>query len=111
MYNLCFQDEHSMSLLDDDSSCLEDAGFLDDHSILVEVRSRDGTWPEEISSVFANAAAASAASTGGGLDRRLSTMRSTTQVAHAESRSKSATRIACQWPQNIAWRSAHQCGF
>ena len=40
-----------MSLLDDDSSCLEDAGFLDDHSILVEVRSRDGTWPEEITSL------------------------------------------------------------
>ena len=49
--NLCFQDEHSMSLLDDDSSCLEDSGFLDDHSILVEVRSRDGTWPEEITSL------------------------------------------------------------
>ena len=41
-----------MSLLDDDSSCLEDAGFLDDdHSVLVEVRSRDGTWPEEITSL------------------------------------------------------------
>ena len=49
--NLCLQDEHSMSLLDDDSSCLEDSGFLDDHSILVEVRSRDGTWPEEITSL------------------------------------------------------------
>ena len=40
-----------MALLDDDGACLEDAGFLDDHSILVEVRSRDGTWPEEITSL------------------------------------------------------------
>ena len=40
-----------MALLDDDGACLEDVGLVDDHSILVEVRSRDGTWPEEITSL------------------------------------------------------------
>ena len=49
--SLKIKDEHSMALLDDDGACLEDTGFLDDHSILVEVRSRDGTWPEEITSL------------------------------------------------------------
>lgn len=30
---------------------LEDIGIKDDDSILIEVRGRDGTWPEEITSL------------------------------------------------------------
>ena len=32
-------------------AALEDEGFVDEDSILVEVRSKDGTWPEEINSL------------------------------------------------------------
>ena len=44
-------DEASMKMLDQEQATLEDVGFLDDDAILAEVRSRDGTWPEEISSL------------------------------------------------------------
>ena len=33
-------------------AALEDEGFVDEDSILVEVRSKDGTWPEEINSLY-----------------------------------------------------------
>ena len=47
-----FKDDSNMSLLEDGSLVLEDAGFNDEDSILVEVRnSAEGTWPEEISSL------------------------------------------------------------
>jgi ubiquitin carboxyl-terminal hydrolase 6/32 len=46
-----FRDESTMRLLEDESLTLEDAGFKDEDSILVEIRSRDGTWPEEITSL------------------------------------------------------------
>ena len=73
-----FRDEPSMYLLEDGSSSLEECGFRDEDAILAEVRNTsEGTWPEEISSVFANAGPGG----NGGLDRRLSTMRSTTQGA------------------------------
>ena len=69
----------SMFLLEDGGVTLEDTGFRDEDSILVEVRhSTEGTWPEEISSAFASATGTSSA---GGADRRMSTMRSSTQVA------------------------------
>ena len=68
-----------MFLLEDGGVTLEDTGFRDEDSILVEVRhNTEGTWPEEISSVFASATGTSNA---GGADRRMSTMRSSTQVA------------------------------
>ena len=69
----------SMFLLEDGGVTLEDTGFRDEDSILVEVRhNTEGTWPEEISSAFASATGTSNA---GGADRRMSTMRSSTQVA------------------------------
>ena len=40
-----------MKMLDQESITLEDVGFQDDDAILAEIRSRDGTWPEEISSL------------------------------------------------------------
>jgi len=44
-------DENSMRLLDNEAMTLEDAGFQDEDSLLAEIRSRDGTWPEEISNL------------------------------------------------------------
>ena len=44
-------DESSMKMLDQENVTLEDVGFIDDDAILAEIRSRDGTWPEEISSL------------------------------------------------------------
>ena len=79
-----------MFLLEDGWVTLEDAGFRDEDSILVEVRhSTEGTWPEEISSVFASATGTPSA---GGADRRMSTMRSSTQVAGDR---KQKTFLAC----------------
>lgn len=46
-----FKDESHMRLLVDANAVLEEIGIRDDDTILVEVRSRDGTWPEEISSL------------------------------------------------------------
>ena len=40
-----------MRLLVDPNAVLEEIGIKEDDAILVEVRSRDGTWPEEISSL------------------------------------------------------------
>ena len=40
-----------MKMLDQENITLEDVGFQDDDAILAEIRSRDGTWPEEISSL------------------------------------------------------------
>ena len=44
-------DENSMVMLDSENDTLEEVGCVDDDSILAEIRSRDGTWPEEISSL------------------------------------------------------------
>ena len=52
-----YKDENTMKLLEDDegiSSNLEDIGVKEEEGILVEVRSRDGTWPEEICSLMAD---------------------------------------------------------
>ena len=76
-----FRDEASMYLMEDSTATLEDSGFRDEDAILVEVRNTsEGTWPEEICQL----ANASNGVGSGGLDRRLSTMRSTTQVAGTE---------------------------
>jgi ubiquitin carboxyl-terminal hydrolase 6/32 len=45
-----FKDDSHMRLLVDPNAVLEEIGIREDDAILVEVRSRDGTWPEEISS-------------------------------------------------------------
>ncbi len=47
-----FRSEHDMQLLENESEDLEDCGFSDEDSLLMEVRSRDGTWPEEITSLY-----------------------------------------------------------
>ena len=47
-----FKSEADMTLLEDEAADLEDCGFSDDESLLMEVRSRDGTWPEEITSLY-----------------------------------------------------------
>ena len=44
-------DENSMMMLDSGNDTLEEVGCMDDDAILAEIRSRDGTWPEEISSL------------------------------------------------------------
>ena len=44
-------DESSMIMMDSESSTLEEIGCVDDDAILAEIRSQDGTWPEEISSL------------------------------------------------------------
>lgn len=46
-----FRDENNMKLLDNDAIILEDVGVKDEDSLLMELRSKDGTWPEEISSL------------------------------------------------------------
>ncbi len=48
-----FKDDSHMRLLVDANAVLEEIGIREDDTILVEVRSRDGTWPEEISSLVA----------------------------------------------------------
>lgn len=40
--------EHSSSLLDDDNATLQDLGIQDADQILLEVRNKDLTWPEEL---------------------------------------------------------------
>ncbi len=45
-----------LKLLEEESTVLEDVGFKDEDGLLVEVRSRDGTWPEEISSLVSRLA-------------------------------------------------------
>ena len=49
-----FKDDNHMKLLIDATAMLEDLSIRDEESILAEVRSRDGTWPEEISSLTAD---------------------------------------------------------
>lgn len=47
-----FRDEDHMNLLEDETANLEEVGVKDEDSLLVEIRSRDGTWPEEITSLY-----------------------------------------------------------
>ncbi|KAJ8972102.1 hypothetical protein NQ314_000328 [Rhamnusium bicolor] len=46
--------EHSSSLLDDDNATLQDLGILDSDQILLEVRNKDLTWPEELGQLVAS---------------------------------------------------------
>jgi ubiquitin carboxyl-terminal hydrolase 6/32 len=53
-------DEVTMKMLDCELTTLEEVGFQDEDSVLAEIRSRDGTWPEEISSLSAGGRAGQA---------------------------------------------------
>ncbi|XP_074026841.1 ubiquitin specific protease 32 isoform X2 [Leptinotarsa decemlineata] len=46
--------EHSTSLLDDDNATLQDLGIVDAEQILLEVRNKDLTWPEELGQLVAS---------------------------------------------------------
>ncbi|KAG5891616.1 hypothetical protein JTB14_037130 [Gonioctena quinquepunctata] len=46
--------EHSSSLFDDDNATLQDLGIMDGDQILLEVRNKDLTWPEELGQLVAN---------------------------------------------------------
>ncbi|XP_072043615.1 ubiquitin carboxyl-terminal hydrolase 32-like isoform X1 [Amphiura filiformis] len=47
LWNL--RDENNPVLLEDDSITMEQAGIVEDQSILIEVRNKDLSWPEEMS--------------------------------------------------------------
>lgn len=46
--------EHSSGLLDDDNMTLQDLGIVEADQILLEVRSPDLTWPEELGQLVAS---------------------------------------------------------
>ena len=43
-----YKSDSDLTLLDDECLCLEDLGVKDEDAILVELRSRDASWPEEM---------------------------------------------------------------
>lgn len=43
-----------MFILEEEDSTLEELGILDEDQILIEVRNKDLTWPEELSSIAYN---------------------------------------------------------
>lgn len=43
-----------MSLLEEESSTLEDAGIQDLSQVLLEVRNKDLSWPEEMNQISRN---------------------------------------------------------
>ncbi|CAG9854986.1 unnamed protein product [Phyllotreta striolata] len=45
--------EHSASLVDDENASLEDLGVTDSDQVLLEVRNKDLTWPEELGQLVA----------------------------------------------------------
>ncbi|CAG0918046.1 unnamed protein product [Notodromas monacha] len=49
-----FKDENNLTLIEDESCLLEQANLLEEESILVEVRDKDQTWPEEMSLLAKN---------------------------------------------------------
>ncbi|XP_050522495.1 ubiquitin carboxyl-terminal hydrolase 32 [Daktulosphaira vitifoliae] len=49
-----FHDENNMVLIEDEEQTLEDLGVCDDDQIIIEIRNKDLTWPEEISSISVN---------------------------------------------------------
>lgn len=44
-----------MFILEEEDSTLEELGILDEDQILIEVRNKDLTWPEEMNSIAYNA--------------------------------------------------------
>ncbi|KAK6636372.1 hypothetical protein RUM43_010032 [Polyplax serrata] len=49
-----FRDEGNMFILEEEESTLDELGILDEDQILIEVRNKDLTWPEELSSIACN---------------------------------------------------------
>ncbi|XP_054718622.1 ubiquitin carboxyl-terminal hydrolase 32-like [Uloborus diversus] len=47
-----YKDDSNLTLLEDESSSLEELGVEDNEQILIEVRNKDQTWPEEMSNVM-----------------------------------------------------------
>ncbi|XP_072379109.1 ubiquitin carboxyl-terminal hydrolase 32-like isoform X1 [Diabrotica undecimpunctata] len=45
--------EHAASLLDDENATLEELGIMDADQVLLEVRNKDQTWPEELGQLVA----------------------------------------------------------
>ncbi|XP_050441466.1 ubiquitin carboxyl-terminal hydrolase 32 [Adelges cooleyi] len=50
-----FHDENNMVLIEDEEQTLEELGVCDEDQIIIEIRNKDLTWPEEISSLSINA--------------------------------------------------------
>nr|CAI5835190.1 unnamed protein product [Callosobruchus analis] len=48
------REQHPSSLLDDDNATLQDLGVVDGDQILLEVRNKDLTWPEELGQLVAS---------------------------------------------------------
>lgn len=48
------EDENKLRLLEEDNSSLEKLEITDNHPVLIEVRNRDMSWPEEMSSLANN---------------------------------------------------------
>ncbi|XP_034237598.1 ubiquitin carboxyl-terminal hydrolase 32 isoform X2 [Thrips palmi] len=46
-----FKDENNMTVLEDEEASLEDLSVLDEDQLLIEVRNKDLTWPEEMGSL------------------------------------------------------------
>ncbi|KAJ4445302.1 hypothetical protein ANN_07107 [Periplaneta americana] len=46
-----YRDENNMLLIEDEEPTLEDLGIMDEDQLLIEVRNKDLTWPEEMGSL------------------------------------------------------------
>ncbi|CAI6345795.1 unnamed protein product [Macrosiphum euphorbiae] len=49
-----FHDENNMVLIEDEDQTLEELGVCDEDQIIIEIRNKDLTWPEEIGSLSIN---------------------------------------------------------
>ncbi|KAG8233419.1 hypothetical protein J437_LFUL013413, partial [Ladona fulva] len=46
-----FKDENNMTLIEEEEATLEELGVIDEDQLLIEVRNKDLTWPEEMGSL------------------------------------------------------------
>ncbi|XP_052801941.1 ubiquitin carboxyl-terminal hydrolase 32-like [Mya arenaria] len=54
LWKINLKDENQIIMLDDDSLTVEQAGIEESHQLLIEVRNKDLTWPEEMSQLAKN---------------------------------------------------------
>ncbi|XP_076452524.1 ubiquitin carboxyl-terminal hydrolase 32-like isoform X2 [Babylonia areolata] len=54
LWKISMKDEQNLTLLDDELQTVEDAGVDDNQPILIEIRNKDLTWPEEMSQLAKN---------------------------------------------------------
>ncbi|XP_060562624.1 ubiquitin carboxyl-terminal hydrolase 32-like [Ruditapes philippinarum] len=54
LWKISSKDENNMMMLDDETLTVEHAGIEDSQQILIEVRNKDLTWPEEMSQLAKN---------------------------------------------------------